>query len=466
MELSTGMMMVLVICLLLAFFFEFINGFHDTANAVATVIYTNTLKPTVAVVFSGVLNFIGVLLGGITVAMGIVNLLPMDALVDADVGNSIALVLALLISAIAWNFGTWYYGIPSSSSHTLIGAVLGIGFAFYFIPDYHGPDPVNWKKATDTLLFLLLSPLLGFALSIVIMYLFKRFFKNEELYREPHPGKKPPTWVRGLLTITCGTVSFVHGQNDGQKGVGLIMLILIAVLPGYYAIDKEYHIQVAKDNTIKTQQLLATADTNKLGSNEKRLWHEVQKSANHFIGLAATHATAAEIPVTERFGIRKDIMKITKNTEKLIDGGNLSLSGNDIKIVQAEMKAVKKLVEYSPPWVIIGISISLGLGTMVGWKRVVKTIGEKIGKQHMSYAQGAAAEVTASILIGVATQSGKPISTTHSLSSGVAGAMVAKKGLKNLQKKTVKTIILTWVFTLPATIILSGGLFLLFRALF
>jgi len=273
--LTVGLSIALVLCLLLAFFFEFINGFHDTANAVATVIYTNTLKPTVAVVYSGLLNFTGVLFGGVAVAMGIVNLLPMDALVSSDVGNSLALVLALLVSAIVWNFGTWYFGIPSSSSHTLIGAVLGIGFAFYFIPEYAGPDPVNWKKANDTLLFLLVSPLVGFAMSIVIMYIFKRIVKSETIYKEPDPGKKPPMWIRAILTITCGTVSFVHGQNDGQKGVGLVMLILIAILPGYFSIDREFDVQKTKANIVHIETLLMKADTTRLGLKEKKMWKEV-----------------------------------------------------------------------------------------------------------------------------------------------------------------------------------------------
>lgn len=464
--LTVGLSILLVVCLLLAFFFEFINGFHDTANAVATVIYTNTLKPTIAVVYSGLLNFVGVLFGGVAVAMGIVNLLPMDALVDANVGHSMALVLALLISAIIWNFGTWYFGIPSSSSHTLIGAVLGIGFAFYFIPEYDGPDPVNWKKANDTLLFLLVSPLVGFALSIVIMYIFKRLAKSETLYKEPHPGTPPPMWVRAILTLTCGTVSFVHGQNDGQKGVGLVMLILIAILPGYYSIDREFDVQKTKANIVNIETLLMKADTSRLGLKERKMWKEVADCTNDLIEVTNGKTSGEEIGADKRFQLRKDVVKVTKDTEKLIAGGNLSLSTNEIAKMTADIKASKKVIEYAPYWVILCISLSLGIGTMVGWKRVVKTIGEKIGKQHMSYAQGAAAEITASILIGVATSSGKPISTTHSLSSGVAGAMVAKKGLKNLQKKTVKTILLAWVLTLPVTIILSGGLFLFFRWLF
>lgn len=463
--LDTSLAILLIICILLACFFEFINGFHDTANAVATVIYTNSLKPTVAVVYSGILNFTGVILGGIAVAMGIVNLLPMDALVDSNPYHGIAMILALLISAIIWNFGTWYYGIPSSSSHTIIGSILGIGLAFNFLPGDMGLNAVNWDKAKDTGLALLISPLVGFSLAIVMMFIFKRLFKNEIIYKEPIPGKKPPMYVRVLLWLTCGMVSFFHGQNDGQKGVGLMMMILIAVLPSQFALDDSVSLQKINASVITIEKLIASADTTKFGEKEKKAYHDVIKHCIHFTEVVGDKKTSEDIALTERFSLRKDIVKITKNAEKLIKGENLSITSNEQKDLGIQIKASKKLIEYAPSWVILTISLCLGLGTMFGWKRVVKTIGEKIGKQHMSYAQGASAEIVASIGIGLATWKGVPVSTTHMLSSGIAGSMVAKKGLKNLQKGTIKTIALTWLLTLPVTVILSGGLFLLFRAI-
>lgn len=463
--LTTGLAIFLIVCILLACFFEFINGFHDTANAVATVIYTNSLKPTVAVVYSGLLNFIGVMLGGIAVAMGIVNLLPMDALVDANPWHSVAMILALLISAIVWNFGTWYFGIPSSSSHTIIGSILGIGVAFYFLPGNYGLTAVNWDKAKDTGLALLLSPLLGFAAAIIVMFIFKRLVKNDIIYKEPIPGKVPPMWIRALLWLTCGLVSFFHGQNDGQKGVGLVMLILIAILPGHFAVDSSIDLQQVNGNVAKIEILMSKADSTVLSAKEKKMYAEIFKHANHYRGEVGSNISAADIDVSKRFSLRKDIVKITKGSEKLIAGGNLALSTNEIKSLTHEVKACKKLIEYAPTWVILMISVCLGLGTMVGWKRIVKTVGEKIGKQHMSYAQGASAEIVASLGIGLASWKGLPVSTTHMLSSGIAGTMVAKKGLKNLQKKTVKTIVLAWVLTLPVTMVLAGGLFLLFRAI-
>jgi PiT family inorganic phosphate transporter len=464
--LSVALSIVLVICLLLACCFEFINGFHDTANAVATVIYTNTLKPTVAVVWSGLWNFTGVITGGVGVAMGIVNLLPMEVLVDPNINHGLAMVLALLLSAIIWNFGTWYLGIPASSSHTLIGSILGIGIAFYFIPGSVGLSAVNWDKAKDTGLALLLSPLIGFALSIVIMYILKRFIKNDYIYKEPIPGKTPPLWVRAILTFTCTLVSFFHGQNDGQKGVGLIMLILIAILPGYFSLSSTVKLSDTGKSLDKIHSLVIKADTTVLSAKELVLYKDLLKHKEHFFAVTNGKVNAPDIAVSDRFSIRKDIVKVTKGAEKLISGGNLSLSANEIKAIEQEIKPAKKLIDFAPSWVIIMISISLGLGTMVGWKRIVKTVGEKIGKQHMSYAQGAAAELTAGIMISLSTWKTMPVSTTHILSSGVAGTMVAKKGLKNLQKKTIKNILLAWVLTLPVTIMLSGGLFILFHHLF
>ncbi len=465
--LTTGLAILLIACLLLACFFEFINGFHDTANAVATVIYTNSMKPTVAVVYSGILNFIGVLTGGIAVAMGIVNLLPMEVLVDSNVSHGIAMILALLLSAIIWNFGTWYFGIPASSSHTLIGSVIGIGLAFNFLPGDMGFTAVNWDKAKDTGLALLLSPLAGFSLAIIMMFVFKRFIKNETIYKEPIPGKMPPIWIRMLLWMTCGMVSFFHGQNDGQKGVGILMMILIAILPGQFSLDEKINLQSVNGNVFEIQKIIAATDTTQFGKDEFKHYNSIKKhSASYFAAVGAEKTRASEIALTDRFELRKDVVKLTKGAEKLLKSPNFAISAKDSKKLKAEIKEAKLLVEFAPSWVIILISISLGLGTMIGWKRIVKTIGEKIGKQHMSYAQGASAEMVASVGIGMASAYGLPVSTTHMLSSGIAGSMVAKKGLKNLQKKTITTIALAWVLTLPVTMVLSGGLFLIFRALF
>jgi PiT family inorganic phosphate transporter len=462
---ATSLIIFLVVCLLLACTFEFVNGFHDTANAVATVIYTNSMKPTTAVVYSGILNFIGVMTGGIGVAMGIVNLLPMEVLVDSNVYHGVAMIMALLLSAIIWNLGTWYFGLPASSSHTLIGSILGIGIAFYFLPGNVGGSAVNWDKAKDTGWALLLSPFAGFVLAIVAMFIFKRFVKNDLFYKEPIPGKIPPIGIRVLLWATCGLVSFFHGQNDGQKGVGLVMMILIATMPAYFSLDKDVNLQSINANVIVIEKIISSTDTVQFGKEEFKNFYSIKKHAQHFAGAIGDKAFAEGIGAADRFELRKDIVKVTKGAEKLLKSENVAISIAETKSLKKEIAQAKKLVEFAPSWVIIMISICLGLGTMIGWKRIVKTIGEKIGKQHMSYAQGASAEIVAAVGIGVATAYKAPVSTTHMLSSGIMGSMVAKKGLKNLQRSTITNILLAWVLTLPVTIILSGGLFLLFRAI-
>ena len=466
---TTGILILLILCLLLAFSFEFVNGFHDTANAVATVIYTNSLKPTVAVVWSGMWNFFGLLFSvylfsaGVSVAMGILNLLPIEVLTDTSISHGVGMILAVLMAALIWNLGTWYFGIPASSSHTLIGSILGIGLAFYFIT---GKDAVNWGKAQDIGLSLLLSPLVGFALSIIVMFIFKRTIKNEAIYKEPIPGKQPPIWIRAILILTCTLVSFFHGNNDGQKGIGLIMLILIVLAPSYYAIKSDYPVEETYKQMTHMSEMVYRIDTTKLGVKERIDIEKTKSKCVQLLALIENKVTVEQIDSIKRFEVRKDILMIAKNAEKIGMGDNSSLSTREKAELKAVIKEAKKITDYAPQWVIILISVSLGLGTMVGWKRIVKTIGEKIGKQHMSYAQGASAEIVASATIGMASAWGLPVSTTHVLSSGVAGSMVAKKGLKNLQPKTIKTIAMAWVLTLPVTMLLSGGLFLLFRAIF
>lgn len=462
---TTTLIILLVICLVLACTFEFVNGFHDTANAVATVIYTNSMKPTTAVVYSGILNFTGVMTGGIGVAMGIVNLLPMEVMVDDNVMHGISMILALLLSAIIWNLGTWYFGLPASSSHTLIGSILGIGLAFYFLPGNVGGSAVNWDKAKDTGWALLISPFAGFAAAIAIMFIFKRFVKNDIFYKEPIPGKKPPIWIRMLLWATCGMVSFFHGQNDGQKGVGLVMMILIAIMPAYFSLDNSINLQSINANVMVIEKIISATDTIDFGKEEFKNFYNIKKHAKNFEEITSGKSFVNEVKTTDRFELRKDIVKVTKGAEKLLKSENVAISKADASSLKKEIDRAKKLVEFAPSWVIIMISICLGLGTMIGWKRIVKTIGEKIGKQHMSYAQGASAEIVAAIGIGIATAYKAPVSTTHMLSSGIMGSMVAKKGLKNLQRGTITNILLAWVLTLPVTIVLSGGLFLLFRAI-
>jgi len=476
--LDTSLFILLFLCLFLACAFEFVNGFHDTANAVATVIYTNSLKPTQAVVWSGFMNFVGLLTGGVGVTMSIIGLLPTELLIDPNVYHSMATALAMLGAAIIWNLGTWYFGIPASSSHTLIGSIIGIGVGYALLPENKaGLSTVNWDKATEIGQALLLSPLFGFAVAIVFMYILKKSVPNKEIFKEPKKDTPPPMWIRGILFLNCTLVSFFHGRNDGQKGIGLVMMILIAFLPSYFAINTDVDPFKLQGAVVKVQTIIAKIDTNKLSSTEKESYTKVMKATVALNTILTDKSLINHLSTEKKLEIRKDVLAINKHTKKLSESDAVSLSADDKKELKKATagdkapffsfgnsnKGLSSLTDFAPAWVMWMIALSLGLGTMIGWKRIVVTIGEKIGKQHLSYAQGASAELVASITIGLATAYKWPVSTTHVLSSGIAGSMVASKGIKNLQGGTVKNIVMAWVLTLPVTILLSATLFVFFR---
>ncbi len=460
--LDTSLTVLLIICLLATCVFEFINGFHDTANAVATVIYTNSLKPYYAVVWSGLWNAIGVFAGGIAVAMGISNLLPIEILTDTNLYHNIALIISLLLTAIMWNLGTWYFGIPCSSSHTLIGSIIGVGVAFSMIAEKPG-NYVNWSKAYEIGISLLISPFLGFSLAILFMYILRSLIKSKAIFKEPDGTIPPPFWIRLILLLTCTSVSFSHGSNDGQKGVGLVMLILIAIAPMYFTIDSGRDPVDFRKNLVNIGLVLDKVNTSNIETTDS---FELA-NAKHYLNDLHTHLDGVVdlniLPVNTKYLIRKDLITLGKSTKKLLDSESFNLSVGDKKVLKAEITSLKSLTDYAPFWVILMISISLGLGTMIGWKRIVITIGEKIGKQHLSYAQGASSELVAAGTIGLSTYLGLPVSTTQVLSSGIAGSMVATKGIKNLQGGTIKNIAIAWILTLPVCMVVAGLLYYVLR---
>src|SRR5277367_59701 len=236
---SLGTLTAILLCLalLLALSFEFVNGFHDTANAVATVIYTHTLKPVYAVIWSGTWNFLGVLWASGAVAYSIVALLPVELVLHTGTGAGFAMIFAILVSAIIWNVGTWYLGLPASSSHTMIGAIMGVGVANSLMAGNGWMAGINWGKAQEVGMALLLSPLVGFIGAGLLLLILKFLVRREDLYKAPEKDSVPPLWIRGVLMLTCTLVSFCHGSNDGQKGMGLIMLILVGLVPGAFALN-------------------------------------------------------------------------------------------------------------------------------------------------------------------------------------------------------------------------------------
>jgi PiT family inorganic phosphate transporter len=463
--LDTTYTLFLIACLLAACAFEFINGFHDTANAVATVIYTHSLKPGVAVMWSGLWNFVGVNVGGIAVAIGIINLLPIDVILDRNLAHNVAMVLSLILTAVIWNLATWYFGIPCSSSHTLIGSIFGVGIAFILLPGNH-EVALNWTKVAEVGLSLLISPVFGFGTALLLMLLLNKLVKNKDIFKEPSGKKPPPMWIRSILVLTCTSVSYAHGSNDGQKGVGLIMLILIAFAPAFFALDRSQPAQKLFMDVKKIEWTLHKMDTIALTRNAKADYRVVQANLNFVTCRLRGISSVSQLDKNTNFDIRKSIFLISKKADLILkQSGNAesSLRPVDIAILKSNIKRIKAHTEYAPRWVIVMVSLSLGFGTMIGWKKIVVTIGEKIGKTHLTYAQGATAQLIAASTITASSLFGLPVSTTHVLSSGVAGTMFAGKGRQNLRMNTIKNILAAWVFTIPVTIVLAGGLFVLFR---
>lgn len=462
-DLTTGILLLFIVSVFAVCAFEFVNGFHDTANAVATVIYTKSLKPVQAIIWSGLMNFTGVIVSGywgMGVAMKIANLLPIEALMGQELHHSIAMIMAVLVAAIIWNVGTWYFGIPCSSSHTLIGSLLGVGIVFSWLPENFEQAGVNWGEASKIGNALLFSPAFGFSMAISLMFILRILVRNKQIFKEPQPDSTPPVWIRGLLITTCTLVSFFHGSNDGQKGVGLLMIILMTFMPLQFALAPDFSKDEALQSLTTIQNTLPAKD-----SEKSNVFKELGKTIETIELLKQDISGMKSEDVKARLAIRKRLILLGKNVSVLLDEPNIITVDKERKVLGAEVKKLGHYTNFVPYWAILIISISLGLGTMIGWKRIVVTIGEKIGKRHMTYAEGATAELIAALTIGLASQYSLPVSTTHVLSSGVAGSMVASKGIKNLQRSTIVNIALAWVLTLPVTIILSGLLFLLFRSI-
>ncbi|MCQ8784095.1 inorganic phosphate transporter [Mangrovibrevibacter kandeliae] len=476
--LAFGPFLFLGIALIIALAFEFVNGFHDTANAVATVIYTNSLSPLIAVVWSGFWNFVGVIVSSGAVAYAIVTLLPVELILNVGSVAGYGMIFALLIAALLWNLATWYVGIPNSSSHALIGSILGVGLANQLLSGGSGgTSGVDWGQATDVLSALLFSPLVGFVGALVLFFVLRHFVKNETLYREPEGDQPPPRGIRALLIFTCTAVSFAHGGNDGQKGMGLIMLILIGVAPTAYALNRSVSDAAtpafveSADGAVEVMHAYAQG-RNAMAPDEARTTLKQALQARQVItpdgmgamarltqdvaGRVQSYGSVAKVPAAETQNVRNDMYMI-------MDGLHIA-TGDEDALPKEQMDALKAFddklgdgIRFIPLWVKIVVAIALGLGTMVGWKRIVVTVGERIGRKHLTYGMGASAELVAAATILLAEFGGMPVSTTHILSSGVAGAAVANK--QGLQRDTVLRIASAWVVTLPAAMALSGLLY-------
>jgi PiT family inorganic phosphate transporter len=474
--------LLLFVALLIALGFEFVNGFHDTANAVATVIYTRSLPAPAAVMWSGMFNFLGVLLSSGLVAFGIISLLPVELILQVGSAAGFAMVFALLIAAIIWNLGTWFLGLPASSSHTLIGSIIGVGVANALMHGRDGTSGVDWGQAVAIAKALLFSPVVGFALSAVLLLAMKIIVRQPELYQAPKTDRPPVWWIRGLLIFTCTGVSFAHGSNDGQKGMGLIMLILIGTVPTAFALNRALpdsevaqFLQASAAAAHVIEQKASGYDV--LGNPRPAVTayvahHTIDEGT--FPSLAVLvgdiakqvkeYGSLAKIPAAAVGNTRNDMYLVSEALRLLVKDKSAELSASEVTTLDVYKRSLDNATKFIPTWVKVGVAVALGLGTMIGWKRIVVTVGERIGKTHLTYGQGAAAELVAAGTIAAADVYGLPVSTTHVLSSGVAGTMAANGS--GLQMATLRNIALAWVLTLPAAMLLAGFLYFTFVHLF
>jgi PiT family inorganic phosphate transporter len=444
--------------------FEATNGFHDAANAVATVIYTKSLPPGAAVIWSGLMNFIGVLVGGIAVAYALVELLPAEVLSPPSGGPAVGMLVALFVSALFWNIGTWWLGLPNSSSHCLIGALIGVALGNALVRARSLGEGVHWGQLWTVLEALALSPILGLVLAGALYFGVSKTIHDRHLY-EPAGDDPPVWWMRGILILTCTGVSFAHGTNDGQKSIGLIMLTIIGLFPAAYALNPEAGDALKALPGVVEQ---ARPLIDRYGDDER----QAALSAAETIRVRSRGGDAASItPIPaswstigpanpaaqQRATMRDDIYRVISELKFI---GERSDVGKDDKASAAKLaKQLGDTVEYAPWWVRILSAVCLGIGTMIGYRRIVTTLGERLGNVHLTAAQGAAAETVSALLIGIAGFTGLPVSTTHIVTSGIGGTMVAAHA--GLRWSMLSRIAVAWLLTLPVTIVIAGGIYYL-----
>ncbi len=454
---SSIIVAMLVMCFGLVLAFEATNGFHDTSNAVATVIYTNALKPVPAVIWSGIMNFVGVLVGGIAVAYALVEILPPDVLTPPNGAPAVPMLVSLFAAALFWNILTWFFGIPNSSSHCIIGALIGVAASDTLMQSRAIGQGVDWQQVLKVLEALAVSPVLGLVGAGGLYALLRLVVRRGHLFEPPKNDEPPTWWLRGLLILTCTGVSFSHGTNDGQKSIGLIMLTIIGLLPATFALNPRAGTALSE---IGRNAAAAIPLIQEYGNDRKDRGVEAARELVRNGKAVAELAHTAPPPGGSRAmksQLRGEVYEVLSQLK------HVSEAAGALKADKAEADALRKEmgppVHYAPIWVRVLSALCLGVGTMVGYKRVVQTLGERLGKQHMTPGQGASAELIGAVLIGTAGSTGLPVSTTHIITSGIAGTMIA--GGQGVQTGMLVRIALAWVFTLPVTMLLAGLLFYL-----
>jgi PiT family inorganic phosphate transporter len=482
-QLELGVFAFLGLALLIALGFEFVNGFHDTANAVATVIYTNALPANVAVIWSGFFNFLGVMASSGAVAYSIITLLPVDLILNVGSGAGFAMIFALLFAAVIWNLATWYVGLPNSSSHTLIGSVLGVGLANQLLTTGTGSTSgVDWSQATKVLTGLWMAPLIGFGAAALLLVVLRLVARNPELMTPPEGDAPPPRGIRALLIFTCTAVSFSHGSNDGQKGMGLIMLILIGCAPTAYALNRTLPASetpafvrsatdagaVLKNHGARPVAVAQARTVLRTSLSSRKVMNGTTYGAvvavsDDLAERVSGYGSLGKVPASAAPNIRNDMYLVMDTTRMIAKSPDNRMTAHERDTLTDYQERLESGTRFIPLWVKVAVALALGLGTMVGWKRIVVTVGERIGKQHMTYAMGASAELVAAGTILAADRFGLPVSTTHILSSGVAGASVASG--QGLQRRTLIQLAAAWLMTLPVAMLLAGTLYWLLLSL-
>ncbi len=463
---------ILGICLLVVLAFEFVNGMNDTANAIAPVIYSHSLEPKKSVMIAAVLNFLGVLFGGIAVAMSILHLLPLSVIINQPTSFGIILVISILVSAIIWDLGAWYLALPVSSSHALIGSILGVSIALMFMPAGIGVIP-HWAKAQEVIIWLLISPLIWFGFAFILIYLAHLAIHKKQYFKAPTWSWDHPTL--GMRTVLIGAsalVSFMHGKNDGQKWVGIATLIIITLLPAHFAINPNININDLNHDIQVIEKTLTQVNESSLSGTEKIQFIEIRKEISELKKLSEK----TDLSTKEKIEFRSNILGIQDNYKSINSSKKLTFiesayaegSGTvNMNSIQTNINNLSQATDYVPWWIILLVSIAIGSGTMIGWKRIVETIWEKIWKHKMNYSQAASSALITAGTIGIASSFGLPVSTTHVMSSSVAGTMVEEHGWAGgVDPSMIKHILLAWILTMPTTIILAGSIFYVLQSIF
>jgi len=420
---------------------------------VATVIYTRSLKPVQAVVLSGVMNFAGVLAGGLSVAYALVELLPPDVLTPPNGAPAVPMLFSLFGAALSWNLLTWRAGIPNSSSHCIIGSIIGVAVGDALVHGRHYREGIDWPQVLKVLEALAVSPILGLVGAGLFYCVRKMLVKDKALFEPPQGHQPPRGWVRWLLIGSCTGVSFSHGSNDGQKSIGLIMLTVAGLWPALYALNPQHQhtLPVTVSEAHEIRSVLDMYDHDVLRSDAMIAAQHLQ-TENSLLDKPILNG-----PLPPLVTVRSDVFQIVAALKKIsLDKAVPSQVRHQAAHLRMKLRPV---VEFAPWWVRLLSALCLSLGTMVGYKRIVSTLGEKIGRTHLTPAQGASSELVGAGLILTAGYTGLPVSTTHIVTAGIAGSMLGAGS--GLQWGTMRRIMLAWVATLPVTIVLSAGLFYL-----